>query len=258
MRSLRLLILSETSFGDKMLRAPPTGGPGGRPSMRTVSWWTAQTMTEQSRCSGAGAGDRRSAPGPTEGAAEAPAGLQPGRLKQGDEPARAKTQALRFLAARDRSISETRERLLRSGFSDEVVSQTLDRLMDLGYLDDERLARRCVTQKLRAGWSEARVRGELLRRGISRSLAEDAISSGIADSDAVSAGEDALVSLALRKFGGEFAVDSVAATNRLAGFLARRGHDWETTQRVARVVRDEVAHSASAGGRPSEDGSGDN
>ena len=47
-----------------------------------------------------------------------------------------------------------------------------------------------------------------------------------------------MLALVRRRFGRQFAVDPDGAERRLAGFLVRRGYDWET---IGRVVREAAA-----------------
>jgi SOS response regulatory protein OraA/RecX len=51
-----------------------------------------------------------------------------------------------------------------------------------------------------------------------------------------------------RRFGAQFAAEPQAAERRLAGFLARRGYDWDTIGRLARTLRDEAGDEDAAEG----------
>jgi regulatory protein len=84
--------------------------------------------------------------------------------------------ALKALARRDFFQRELAGRLLAKGFSEEEVERALARCGELGYLDDEGLARRFVEQRAVAkGWGPARLRAELRRRGAPRQVVEDAV-----------------------------------------------------------------------------------
>lgn len=50
-----------------------------------------------------------------------------------------------------------------------------------------------------------------------------------------------------RRFGAQFVTDPETAERRLAGFLVRRGYDWETIGRVARALRLEAGAGPDAG-----------
>jgi regulatory protein len=178
------------------------------------------------------------------------AGLRPGlvlgekereRLIREDQPYRARSRALHMLSTRDRSTREVETRLNDNGFEPDVIADTTSWLQDLGYLDDERFAERYATEKLRAGWGPRRISAELARKGIDRETVKLVLDSEGDNAQAVIEGDEVVMALARRRFGGQFATDPDAAERRLAGYLARRGFDWETIARIARTLRSEVA-----------------
>jgi regulatory protein len=163
------------------------------------------------------------------------------RLVREDQPYRARSRALHLLSARDRSTHEVEARLKDNGFEQDVIADTTSWLQDLGYLDDERFAERYVAEKLRAGWGPRRVSAELARKGIDREAVKLALGSEGDKAQAGIEGDEAVMVLARRRFGAQFATDPAAAERRLAGYLARRGFEWETIARIARALRSEVA-----------------
>ncbi len=62
-------------------------------------------------------------------------------------------------------------------------------------------------------------------------------------------GADALEQTVRRRFSSQFAADPQAAERRLAGFMARRGYDWDTIGRMARTLRAEAAGLGAGGAR---------
>jgi regulatory protein len=84
---------------------------------------------------------------------------------------RAKQYALKLLSYRGRSERELKERLVKKGISEPLVSSTVDYLRKLGYLDDvslaEALKREAVTRKL---LSQTGAKKYLLNRGIPRDI----------------------------------------------------------------------------------------
>ena len=159
------------------------------------------------------------------------------RLLHLDAPHRGRSRALRLLALRDRSRHEVETALRRSGFEPQVIVDTVDWLTAIGYLDDARFATSYAAERLRAGWGERRVRAELRRKGIERDLMQQAVESEGDDPQAAMEGAETVLRLARRRFGRQFGVDPQSAERRLAGFLLRRGYDWETVGKVARALR---------------------
>jgi len=117
--------------------------------------------------------------------------LEPGRkltdaeiekLQQDDTYEVAFQKALQFINYRPRSVEETRRRLLKKGFSDEVVSTTLEKLLANHWLDDLNFSRQ---------WIENR---NAFRPRSDRLLAHELRLKGVADN---------VIAQALDKFGGD-------------------------------------------------------
>jgi regulatory protein len=163
-----------------------------------------------------------------------------------DAPYRARERALRLLGLRDRSCREIEMRLHQAGFDSEVVDQTVDWLAGLGYMDDRRFAGLYAAEKQRSGWGPRRVRAELAGKGVARSIVEEILAPMEEESGGDAAqGMRAVEQTVRRRFGGQFAVDPVVAERRLVGFLKRRGYDWESIDRMVRVMRAEGASADS-------------
>jgi regulatory protein len=158
-----------------------------------------------------------------------------------DEPHRARSRALGLLSVRDRSSAEVRSRLQLIGFSPDTISATIGWLVGLGYLDDARFAERYAAEKSRAGWGERRIRSELLRKGIDRTALDVALASATGDEASEEARMETLMALVRRRFGRQWQEDRESAERRLAGFLARRGYDWDTVTKIVRQLDDEEA-----------------
>jgi regulatory protein len=161
-------------------------------------------------------------------------------LSELDVPYRARERALRLLGLRDRSRRELERRLHQAGFSPEVVAETLLWLSDLGYVDDRRFAGAYAAEKRRTGWGSARVRAELAGKGVERSLIDEVLADTEPPPGGRLQGEDVLEQLVRRRFSAQFAADPDDAERRLAGFLGRRGYDWDTIGRMTRMLRAEA------------------
>jgi regulatory protein len=169
------------------------------------------------------------------------------RLTQRDAPYRARERALGLLALRDRSRREMETRLGMAGFEPEVVLDTVEWLEGLDYVDDVRFAAHYTAEKAKSGWGPQRIRAELSRKGVARTVVEEALRPEADSGLHVEAGLEAVIALARRRFGRQFADDPAAAERRLAGFLARRGHDWDAIQLVVRTLSLEAGESFEMG-----------
>ena len=161
-----------------------------------------------------------------------------------DAPYRARERALRLLGLRDRSRREIEMRLRQAGFEPPAVAETVEWLTGLGYLDDRRFAGAYVAEKQRGGWGPRRIRAELAAKGVERPVVDEALAAREENGTTGGDGDAVLEQTVRKRFGGQFATDPEAAERRLAGFLARRGYDWDTIGRMIRMLRAETSSEA--------------
>lgn len=149
--------------------------------------------------------------------------------------------ACRFLSYRQRSEAELSDRLKRRGFSEDNIKKVLTRLREQGLVNDEAFAR--FWQQNRDEFSPRSQRLtmlELKRKGVSREI----INRVVDGDDTTNAYRVAL------KRGRRLAVqDFDAFRRRLAGYLLRRGFNYETTSstvnRVWQEVRNQIPNKES-------------
>lgn len=162
------------------------------------------------------------------------------RLASEEDRSGARTRALRYLEARERSRAEVEQRLRRYGYEDPLVSETLDWLAGLGYVDDRRFAEWFARARTRSAWGSRRLRDELRRKGVPGPIVEKAVATFAAADQSETGRTDDLTALVGRRFARELAADRERAERRITGYLQRRGHDWETIRAVlARLGRPE-------------------
>ena len=142
--------------------------------------------------------------------------------------------AARFLGVRQRSVQETRRRLVRLGFPAPLVDQVVARLIEMRYLDDEEFARRWVESRDRSRpRGENALRRELALKGVARDVVEQVIadrshgSAGSADADA------ARELLRRRRPSLEREADPLKRRQKAYALLARSGFDPATCTEVS-------------------------
>lgn len=147
-------------------------------------------------------------------------------------------RATRYLAARPRSRTEVRRRLLRPAPgkptpSAEAVERALERMEHFGYLDDAAFATYWTEQRDRFSPRSARaIQQELRQRGVD---AETVGASATPDDDeerAVAAGRKRLRALA--------SADQRDFTQRMGAFLQRRGFGYGVARAAIRRLWDEA------------------
>ena len=121
----------------------------------------------------------------------------------------------RFMSVRPRSKQEVRRRLKRS-FEPHIVEQALTRLEGQGYLDDTAFARLWrESREAHRPRSAALMVRELVEKGVSREVAQEAVKDLDDKANAYRAAQRRLRSLQ--------GLDYVAFRRSLAGYLGRRG-----------------------------------
>jgi regulatory protein len=135
-------------------------------------------------------------------------------------------RALNMLALRARSSSELARSLVRKGEEKANADWAIARLQEQGLLDDAAFARAFTRSKVVGGkQSRRRVEQELTRKGVSRSVAGEAIEN-VFEEEAVD--QRAIVEEAARKkLHSLSGLEPAVQRRRLYAFLARRGYDLD-------------------------------
>ena len=84
-----------------------------------------------------------------------------------NDPNLAFKKILRWVKVRDRSVKETRTRLLRDGFGNAAVEAAIEKAIDYRFLDDARFADTLIRSRLNQGKGLDGAVRELQRHGIS-------------------------------------------------------------------------------------------
>lgn len=140
----------------------------------------------------------------------------------------ARDAALRLLTIRERSSAEIRRSLDRRGFCEDAVSEVLGSLERSGLVNDQRFAERFTEDVGHArGWSGARTRGELARRGIARELAVEATAEPAGDE------MERAIAVARARAQRMRSLSADARFRRVVAYLARRGYSAEICRKAA-------------------------
>ena len=153
------------------------------------------------------------------------------QLLREDEVKRAIAGALSLIAYRPRAAGEIRQKLRERGFPPEAIDAAVERIRDLGYLDDRDFAGRWVESRQQHRPRSARMLGrELAQKGVDREvIAQTLEEAGIDELGDARA-------LAEKKWPSLAGLDAPTRQRRLAGFLARRGYDYDIIRRVIEAL----------------------
>ncbi len=161
------------------------------------------------------------------------AGNVPRRNDEAEQSARARDEAVRYLAARSRTVAEVRQRLLRRGYAPALVDDAVGELVRLKLLDDEATARSWLQWAMRTRpVGAARAARELRRRGIAAEIVQRVVDQSAAELDA----ETRIAALLRRQRWRYASLDRDAARRRMLAFLARRGYDQEASWKAVEQV----------------------
>ena len=157
-------------------------------------------------------------------------------LARSDQFQRCHDAADRYLSYRPRSAHEMRQRLLRRGFSDNIVEAVLKRLIEQGLVDDIAFAEfwRDNRQSF-SPRSQRLTKLELRQKGVSSDIIEQVISTISDDYNAY----QVAVSYAYRRPLSDYE----NFHRRLGGYLKRRGFSYgvikETSERLWQEIGDQ-------------------
>jgi regulatory protein len=154
-------------------------------------------------------------------------------LRAQDEIARATNAALIFLGYRARSEREVRDRLHQKGYPPETITAVIERLNGWGYLNDADFARFWTENRAQHKPRGRRLLEQELRfKGVAPEVVRETLDETEFDDEATAL---ALARDRLRRATGAD-LDPEVQRRRLAGFLARRGYDYDVVRRVMKQV----------------------
>lgn len=149
---------------------------------------------------------------------------------------KAKSDALRLLAFKPRSVAEMRDRLKRKKYPDNVVSDVIESLKKHGFLNDEQFARLYANSRMHTRpQGKRQLEFDLSRKGLPKEL----VARTMAGLDTPDEKETArqLVSVRFQKMTG---LSDQKKKTRLFGFLKRRGFSSGTIFSVMKELFKEI------------------
>ena len=132
-------------------------------------------------------------------------------------------QALDLLARREHSRLELRRKLLARSHVQDLVDEVLDWLRQERLLDEARFAEQFVRSRTGRGQGPAKIRAQLLQRGVGDSLIDTALAEAECD-------WAALAAAARRKRFGAASPGAYRERARQARFLKSRGFEYGQIQ----------------------------
>jgi regulatory protein len=146
-------------------------------------------------------------------------------------PKRLRAKALDLLSRRDHSEKELEDKLRSRGGEEDDVAQVLRDLRDIGLLDDRRFARAFLSYRSVKAWGPRRYRQELLSRGISTEIVDEALA--VAKAEAEEGPDDKLLVLVQKELHRGKDAQKIIAS------LVRRGFGYSDVRDALRQAHSE-------------------
>ena len=155
------------------------------------------------------------------------------QLKAEDEREVAYQRAIKFMNYRPRTESEIRQNLQKHAVSDNVLNDVIQRLQRAGLLDDRYFA---------DAWVENRIDlHPRSRRALAFELKQHGVDQQVIEQSLAQVDDDQIAYLAaVRQSHKLKALDWQNFRQKMYGFLARRGFDYETSAPVVKRVWQEI------------------
>ena len=126
--------------------------------------------------------------------------------------------ALKVIEFKDRTEKEIREKLTQKGYDENITEDEIAFLKDYGFINDLRYAQRFVSDAINLKkWGKARIRAELLRKGVDREIIDNAVEDAFMDFD-----DDRLLKEMQRRFKNSD-LSNIKERTRIFNFYMRRG-----------------------------------
>jgi regulatory protein len=144
------------------------------------------------------------------------------------ERLRARLFVIRSLATRMQSRVEIERKLAARDVPPEIAREAIERVAGFGYLDDSALAGQLARGMQARGYGRRRAEQKLRSRGLTGTVAEEALDEAYGDRDEAELAREAL---------GRRPVADAADRRRATSYLARRGFSsraaWKAVQKAA-------------------------
>ena len=149
-----------------------------------------------------------------------------------------KLRAIRLLARRPHSEKELRTKLYQKKYEKEMITEVIDELKEKELLDDYKFAQIFTEEKMRTKlWGEKKMKGELIKKGISRELIEQIIEEKFPEgnklNDAITLAEKKIKTLLHKN------LEKRKLAEKIYSYLSSRGYDYETSKEAVEKVLNE-------------------
>ena len=160
------------------------------------------------------------------------------KLLHEEELSKAKNYVYGILARRMYTRKEIRDKLVEREYVDEIVQDVIATMERYGYVNDSMYAEEWIRSRMRSKpKGKIALRQELARKGVDRSIIEDALNEAFDESRE----GDMALDLARRKVRSYSKEEPSAARRKLQSFLLRRGFNYEAVKNAVEQALDSIS-----------------
>lgn len=153
------------------------------------------------------------------------------KLQDDDTFIKAKNMAFRYLSYRDRTQKEMRDYLNKKEYHQSIVELVIKYLLEKQYLNDERFTQMYIEGKSKNNnYGPKKIKFDLLNKGIDKVLIDEALQDFDEDMEEI-------IELVNKKYSKLKDADYNKQYNSIGGFLARKGHSYDTIKKVIQAFR---------------------
>ena len=142
---------------------------------------------------------------------------------------RAKLRALHLLNNMDRTEAQLRTKLKQGLYTEDIIEQTIEYVKSFGYIGDASYARRYI-QSRQKNKSKKEIYVELCKKGVAKEEIDSAMEECYENH-----GEEEAIRTLLRKKKYNLEQATEAETQKIYGYLARKGFSYDQIRQVIQV-----------------------
>ncbi len=149
---------------------------------------------------------------------------------------RAKQKALAVLKFMDRTELELRTKLLDNGYPEEIILRIISYVIEYGYLNDERFARAYIRARMNTK-SKQVIKGELIRKGIAKEVADSILAEEYENTETVEDAELTAIRKAVAKKTKNPEMLNPQEKQKLMASLYRKGFEISKIKKIILEIR---------------------
>lgn len=144
-------------------------------------------------------------------------------------PKRAKLRAMNLLQSRDYTEKQLYDKLMQSGYGENVVETAIQYVKSYHYIDDARFAKSYISYRMESK-SRRKLEIELLQKGVSKDVIETVFHE--LEQEGQTVDEEAMIREYLRKKRYDHTSADQKETQKMYGFLMRKGFSTEAIRKA--------------------------